>query len=143
MLNRLGLVIHWMSLLAAIPVILHFLVNPEINYIPNPNAYELREGDAYLFNELIMDRVMNRGQQESVILDQMSEPARFAVANETAYTAIGSKPFIRDGINWLYTLILMLLFSLLILGAGWLTNFILSGHKSPLPWVANKETNNG
>ena len=26
--------------------------------------------------------------------------------------------------------------------AGWATRFILSGHKSPLPWVANKETNN-
>jgi hypothetical protein len=25
---------------------------------------------------------------------------------------------------------------------GWGINFILSGHKSPLPWVANKETNN-
>ena len=23
---------------------------------------------------------------------------------------------------------------------GWGINFILSGHKSPLPWVANKET---
>ena len=22
---------------------------------------------------------------------------------------------------------------------GWLINFILSGHKNPLPWVANKE----
>ena len=26
---------------------------------------------------------------------------------------------------------------------GWLINFILAGHKSPLPWVANKETDNG
>lgn len=26
---------------------------------------------------------------------------------------------------------------------GWLVNFILSGHRSPLPWVANKESNNG
>ena len=139
MLGRLGLVIHWVSFLATIPIILHFLINPEINYIPNPNAYELRGGDAYLFNELMMDRIMNRGQQESVILAQMSEPARFAVANEIAYTAIGTKPFIRDGINWLYTLILMLLSSLLLLGAGWLINFILAGHRSPLPWVANKE----
>ena len=28
-------------------------------------------------------------------------------------------------------------------GFGWVINFILSGHKSPLPWIANKETNNG
>ena len=27
--------------------------------------------------------------------------------------------------------------------AGWVTNFILAGHKSQLPWVANKEANNG
>jgi hypothetical protein len=25
---------------------------------------------------------------------------------------------------------------------GWAFNFILTGHKSPLPWVANKETSN-
>ena len=24
---------------------------------------------------------------------------------------------------------------------GWLINFILTGHRSPLPWVANKEAN--
>lgn len=26
---------------------------------------------------------------------------------------------------------------------GWGIRFILSGHKSPLPWVANKESSNG
>lgn len=26
------------------------------------------------------------------------------------------------------------------LSVGWVTNFIFSSHKSPLPWVANKET---
>ena len=35
--------------------------------------------------------------------------------------------------------VLILAFSLL----GWVINFILSGHKSLLPWVANKEENNG
>lgn len=25
----------------------------------------------------------------------------------------------------------------------WGINFVLTGHKSPLPWVANKEANNG
>jgi hypothetical protein len=32
---------------------------------------------------------------------------------------------------------------LVLLTTGWLINFILTGHKSPLPWVANKEANNG
>ena len=139
MLGRLGLVIHWMSFLAVIPIILYFLINPEIKMITNPNSYELRGKDADLFHELLIDIAMNRGRQESVILNRMSEPARYAVANETAYTAIGSKPSIRDGIDWPDTLTLMLAMSLLTLSLGWLVTFILTGHKSPLPWVANKE----
>jgi hypothetical protein len=34
---------------------------------------------------------------------------------------------------------LLLLLTLTPLVAGWATRFILAGHKSPLPWVANKE----
>ena len=30
-------------------------------------------------------------------------------------------------------------FLFILYGLGWLINFILTGHKSPLPWVANKE----
>ena len=30
-------------------------------------------------------------------------------------------------------------FLFVLYGLGWLVNFILTGHKSPLPWVANKE----
>ena len=32
-------------------------------------------------------------------------------------------------------------FLFVLYGLGWLVNFILTGHKSPLPWVANKEAN--
>jgi len=34
------------------------------------------------------------------------------------------------------------LFLFVLYGLGWIFNFILTGHKSPLPWVANKETSN-
>ena len=27
--------------------------------------------------------------------------------------------------------------------SGWLFRFVTAGHKNPLPWVANKESNNG
>ena len=30
---------------------------------------------------------------------------------------------------------------LVLLATGWLINFILAGHKSLLPWIANKEAN--
>ena len=56
---------------------------------------------------------------------------------------------------WVFTAIILLIFigaedmlkwfaalvvpSLVLLATGWLINFILTGHKSLLPWVANKE----
>ena len=48
-------------------------------------------------------------------------------------------PYVTYEINWLQTAGLILALLVVATCIGWAINFILTGHKSPLPWVANKE----
>ena len=50
-------------------------------------------------------------------------------------------PYVTYENNWLQTVGLFLALLVLATCIGWAFNFILAGHKSPLPWVANKEAN--
>ena len=88
MLNRLGLVVHWVFILVAL-----FL-------IAMPLQYEL------WVNTLWMPR----------------QPFGELIYTYQLHDTIFYSPVV-----------------LLVAPIGWAFNFILTGHKSPLPWVANKE----
>ena len=63
----------------------------------------------------------------------------YALAGTANLIRIGAMVGIEDAVTGL---VFLFFGCLACFAAGWVTNFILTGHKSPLPWVANKETSN-
>ena len=97
MLNRLGLVIHWLGFLAGVATAVYLFINP------------------------VEDRIYDTAAMVSSITDG------------------SSAPYVTYESNWLQTAGLFLALLIVATCIGWAFNFILAGHKSPLPWVANKE----
>ena len=116
MLGRLGLVIHWLGLIAGVTGAIAGLssldlINYEMGQMSQEGLYQLSSSN---FEE------MSR------------EDLDIYLANSE-----GGRP-VPVFSNWIFILLLSIGPFII----AWATRFILTGNKSPLPWVANKETDN-
>lgn len=130
MLGRLGLVIHWIGFLAGIATAALIFMNPLETSTYIPRYVPSSEQDA----RYISDVLTGDPDASSAAMRLMSDEALEAVINGSF-----RGPRVINVVNWFGTAGMMLA---LFIGAsfiGWILNFILSGHKSPLPWIANKE----
>jgi hypothetical protein len=116
MLGRLGLVIHWIGFLAGVAGIIAGLSSFDLT---EKRYVELSAEGAALYAE--------RNLEEMTLSDL------YAVRDNNE----GGRTFPAYD-NWL----LILLLGVGPISLAWAIRFILTSHKSPLPWVANKETNN-
>ena len=114
MLNRLGLVIHWIGFFAGIA---GFIAGLSSLNLTEKRYVELSREGAALIEE---------GNYEEVSLSDL---------NAWLDNSEGGRTFPAYE-NWLFILIL----GFVPISLAWAIRFILTSHKNPLPWVANKET---
>ena len=143
MLSRLGLVIHWLGFLAFLPAVIYLLITtPRETYkfIDNPAFYYPTDLETQAINEwLFLVPVDEEPDLANAALAKLSKPVLQALANKNLAnfnTGMEKQVKVIDWAGFTFLLSILSISSLLI---SWLINFILSGHKSPLPWVANKE----
>ena len=123
MLSRIGLVIHWIGATAGLALLVMGLATLDF-------TIESRElgGDCAQYEGAVMS-------QKDIGADLKNMSRRglciIILRGGGAYEMV-SKPNFSN-----YLLILLLTLTPFV--AGWATRFILAGHRSPLPWVANKE----
>ena len=117
MLSRLGLVIHWLGFLVGIAGIIAGLSSFDLT---EKRYVELSKEGAALYAERN--------------LEEMSLSDLNAVVDNNE----GGRTFPAYD-NWL----LILLLGVGPISSTWAIRFILTSHKSPLPWAANKEKNDG
>lgn len=146
MLSRLGLVIHWMGFLAFLPAAIYLLITEQAEkLIDNPELY---------YPDYLETQAINEWLQQVVDYGQNSDEALFAAAGLSAPVLQALTEKNLDNFNnelprsvlvtdWVEFTFLLSVLSIPSWLFSWLVNFILTGHKSPLPWVANKEANNG
>lgn len=147
MLNRLGLVVHWLGFLSFLPVTLYLMITEprEIyNYIDNPEIYYPNDAETQAFNEWkqIFQSYGAGSDEASAAMAKLPTPVLQAMANRNlSLIDFGNPKTVKvfDGAGFAFLLSVLSISSLLI---SWLINFIFAGHKSPLPWVANKESSN-
>jgi hypothetical protein len=147
MLGRLGLVIHWAGFLSFFPIALYLIITEPretIKFIDNPELYFPSVSETQAFNSWV--EIVNLYGQESdeanAALAELPTPVLQGMANRNLSLMDFGQPKslkVLDVAGFGFLLSILTVASLL---TSWLINFILSGHKSPLPWVANKETNN-
>ena len=143
MLSRLGLVIHWLGFLAFLPAAIYLLITEQTEkLIDNPELY---------YPNYLETQAINEWLQQVEDYGQNSDEALFAVAGLSVpvlqalteknlanfNTELPKSVWVMDWVAFTFLLSVLSISSTLI---SWLINFILTGHKSPLPWVANKET---
>mgnify|MGYP005998539757 CR=1 FL=1 len=145
MFSRLGLVIHWFGFLGFLPAAIYLLITEPIetyNFIDNPALYYPTDSETQAFNSWL--EIANFYGQESeeanAALAELPTPVLQGIANRNLSLMDFGQPKrvkVLDVAGFGFLLSILSVSSLLI---SWLINFILSGHKNPLPWVANKET---
>ena len=144
MLNRLGLVIHWLGFLAFLPAAIYLLITePRETYkfIDNPAFYYPTDSETQAFNSWL--EIVNfyglESEEANAALAELPAPVLQGIANRNLSLMDFGQPKrvkVLDVAGFGFLLSILSASSLLI---SWLINFILAGHKSPLPWVANKE----
>ena len=144
MLNRLGLVIHWLGFLSFLPVTLYLMITEprEIyNYIDNPELYFPNASETQAFNEWkqIFQSYGADSDEASAAMAKLPTPVVQAIANRNLANFNTDLPETVEVVDWAGFTFLLSVLSISSLLISWLINFILAGHKSPLPWVANKE----
>lgn len=117
MLGRLGLVIHWIGFLAGVAGLIAGLSSFDLT---EKRYVELSKEGAALLAESNFEEMSLSDLNAAV--DNNNEGGRTFPAYD----------------NWL----LILLLGVGPISSTWAIRFILTSHKSPLPWVANKETDN-
>ena len=144
MLSRLGLVIHWLGFLAFLPAAIYLLITePRETYkfIDNPAFYYPTDLETQAINEwlqLVPEDVQD-SDEANAALAKLSAPVLQALANKNLAnfnTGMTKQVAVKD---WAGFTVLLSVLSIPSWLFSWLVNFILTGHKSPLPWVANKE----
>ena len=127
MLSRIGLVIHWIGATAGLALLVMGLATRDFTIESRELGGRCAQYEgAVMSTEDIGADLKNMSYRGLCII---------RLQNGGGYEMV-SKPNFSN-----YLLILFLTLTPFV--AGWATRFILSGHKSPLPWVANKEANNG
>ena len=139
MLNRLGLVIHWIGLVFAITVVSLGLTNLDLVSREMAVMGMSAEGAA-LARDANFSEEMSDEDLEIFIANTTTEDGEIKIYIANAFTGDSDIPVWR---NWLYVWPISLLWAVGAISITWAIRWTLSGHKSPLPWVANKEANNG
>lgn len=122
MLSRIGLVIHWIGATAGLALLVMGLATLDFTI----ESYELG-GDCAQYEGAVMSQ-----EDIGVGFKNMSDRGLcITILQGGGGYEMVSKPNFSN-----YLLILLLTLTPFV--AGWATRFILSGNKSPLPWVANK-----
>ena len=123
MLSRLGLVIHWLGVTAGLALLVMGLATLDFTIVSS----ELRGNCAQYKGEVLDKEDIGVGYENMSDRGLCIKILQYGGGYEDV-----SKPNFSN-----YQLLLLLTLTPFV--AGWATRFILAGHKSPLPWVANKE----